>query len=587
MKHYITAVALAVCLLAKLAFASEDQISWQIYELEKNVYSTYGLGATQADARENAIRNGLQFAVRQLVISDLAIEGDEIIRDTVYSTLNGYIERFDVKVTEKVEGEIYIRAELALNETDIKNTVSIFTNIDSGKINSSGIDGEGIQSTIESALAEQTRKKNQAFFAAKLYEKMYRGYPINAYEQTLEQFEIDKSNPSNAYIKIKLNYSSDWMEHYLAYRQKMGELTKDALPPHDPRVETDFEWSCIVKRQSSNWITGTKDFIDCVRAPLSPAHRSDGKKGCSGFYLWRPDGKTQCGTKQTTYSWNTRVVVVAYDDSDTYLGCLDFSSKHPFLTRRGNDTYNERTSHDLKRTYNFSIKHDVFYDPEVLPYIFMEREFPLEQIIDTKNELYPSRFDFHAVLVEPNRRGAIVEDISRGIIAKNMREYCESFREPKQDQPPITPQEVFKNSALEHAKLNNQLPQLKPLLTVAVKNPNATELSALSLQCAGLASASPKLFPSYVSQSEAKRLSEIFRTLGFLSAQLQKSDAKGKINQDEAGVVDDWKNVYLEYSSIARTKSKWTDQEQELYASDLVACGNFGDEVGELLKEKY
>ena len=76
------------------------------------VVEVTGRGDTRWRAREDAIRQALQQVVTQLVIADREIRGNEVIRDDVRSTLNGYVERFEVLAQDVQADQHVVRARI-------------------------------------------------------------------------------------------------------------------------------------------------------------------------------------------------------------------------------------------------------------------------------------------------------------------------------------------------------------------------------------------------------------------------------------------------------------------------------------------
>ena len=206
--------------------AADNSLDTTILMIDERVYETYGFGDTEPIARFNATRNALQFASRQLVISEIKIDADEIVEDVLYSSMNGYIERFDVLDSIFVGGRHYVRARLQMDPEGIKETVEIFADIGLGIENIGAIDTGSIRSALSSAQAEFGRRLNQLKVARKLYKEMMRDFPSKAYVLELGKVEVDLSDEPAAIISGTIAYRSAWIRHYRSHYRIIQDLLK-------------------------------------------------------------------------------------------------------------------------------------------------------------------------------------------------------------------------------------------------------------------------------------------------------------------------------------------------------------------------
>ncbi len=84
-----------------------------------------GSGATVDDAKTDAIRHALQQALRQLMVVDRVIDGNDIIRDRIMSTMNGYIDAFRTKGIERAANGVVVEAEITVSPSRIENFIGI------------------------------------------------------------------------------------------------------------------------------------------------------------------------------------------------------------------------------------------------------------------------------------------------------------------------------------------------------------------------------------------------------------------------------------------------------------------------------
>lgn len=89
------------------------------------VVEVEGSGATRSEARENAVRNALTTVVKQFVIADRAVSADDVLQERVLSTMNGYVERFEVLEVRADGAETVVKARVTVSETDVRATIRL------------------------------------------------------------------------------------------------------------------------------------------------------------------------------------------------------------------------------------------------------------------------------------------------------------------------------------------------------------------------------------------------------------------------------------------------------------------------------
>jgi hypothetical protein len=78
----ITLVILSAAVSYHLVAAQESNL----------MVSVVGFGPTYDEAKADAVKKALQYAFKQLVIVDRIVSGNDLLRDRILSTSNGYIE---------------------------------------------------------------------------------------------------------------------------------------------------------------------------------------------------------------------------------------------------------------------------------------------------------------------------------------------------------------------------------------------------------------------------------------------------------------------------------------------------------------
>ena len=361
--------------------ASAAANEFYVQKIADNTYVTYGYGVSEADARSSAIRNGLQYATQQLVISEIKIESDELVTDLLYSTMNGYIEKFDVLESVKKGDEHLIRATLKISDSEIKATVDRFTGIGVGIENTSYVDSGEFQSSIESAYAEMDRRTNQIFVARKLYEEMARGWPEQAYNITLRELTVDKSNPTVATLVANVAYNEDWLDSFEAHQKLIGDLMEWA--PSDLTFGNN-QWQmiriCFRKVSDLGAWKRAFDSRECVSSPIY--------QNGWGQELTLADGKIfkreySYEFRRHNYDGNLTAGSDPFSDRKSPIYICAFDSKRQLINRL--ETSSTHLVFNPKKERG---KLEVFVrTPQLLT-----RKFPVSQLV--KDGRYPEYFRF-------------------------------------------------------------------------------------------------------------------------------------------------------------------------------------------------
>ena len=363
-----------------------------VQKIADNTYVTYGYGVSEADARSSAIRNGLQYATQQLVISEIKIESDELVTDLLYSTMNGYIEKFDVLESVKKGDEYFVRATLKISDTEIKATVDRFTGIGVGIENTSSVDSDAFQSSIESAYAEMDRRTNQIFVARKLYEEMARGWPEQAYNITLKELTVDKSNPTVATLVASVAYDEDWLDSFEAHQKLIGDLMEWA--PSDLKFG-NYSWQmiriCFRKVSDLGAWKRPFDSRECVSSPIYQTQHyvAAGRLGTT-FYVGRKeltlaDGKIfkEDHNRRQIFRGNLTAAGDPFSDKNSPIYICAFDSKRQLINR-----LQTSSTHLVFNPKKERGKLEVFVrTPQLLT-----RKFPVSQLV--RDGRYPEYFRF-------------------------------------------------------------------------------------------------------------------------------------------------------------------------------------------------
>ena len=169
-----------------------------------------GRGESKWAAREDAIRQALQQVVTQMVIADREVRVDELVRDDVRSTLNGYVERFELLGQEVVGEEHVVKARITVSPTRVAASIG------SKRIAPlQAIDGEGIGAAV---VAKRLKDSTTAVMIARLLE----GFPNQAIHARLRGVKVDVERET-VRIQYEMGVAGDFIDQLRAGFEALAE----------------------------------------------------------------------------------------------------------------------------------------------------------------------------------------------------------------------------------------------------------------------------------------------------------------------------------------------------------------------------
>lgn len=222
-------VAIALC--SDIALSNEEDRGIEV--------SVTGHGETYDDARGDAIRRALQQALTQLVIVDRVISNDDVLRDRVLSTSNGYVERY-VEVSRNVSDHgVVVAARITVSPTRIQNFIGIPTST------GGAVAGKLINEEMQRAQAQQLARKAQAKARSEILTKIFDDFPTGAYDISLESVSVSPKNPAKLIVKLEQKFKPGFVS--------MVEGTLSALsiqtckykgkPPRGREIDYGCPWT--------------------------------------------------------------------------------------------------------------------------------------------------------------------------------------------------------------------------------------------------------------------------------------------------------------------------------------------------------
>lgn len=231
-------------MLAPAAHGSEPELS---------KITVVGHGGTLWEARNDAIRQALQQAMRQLVVADRTIENDSVLRDRVMSTMNGYVDNFETIKITGTGGEVAVEARISLSASRIENFLA-----SPGK--ASSVQGNLLAANLQAETLARTAR-------AQIFWRLLSPYPTNAFDIDVRRVDIDQQRPG--FLKVEYVYSTD-RQFLQSLRGGIKALSKGP-GIHLPTVSD----SNSVKRYSGSWLCmqpwgnlgGEQAREDCLQLP--------------------------------------------------------------------------------------------------------------------------------------------------------------------------------------------------------------------------------------------------------------------------------------------------------------------------------
>lgn len=191
----IAALSLAVFLLVALAPAAGAQ--------EESALRVTGQGESSYEAREDAIRQALQIAVEQLVISQQVVENDRLTLDRLSSTMNGFVSAFAPVRSYSENGSVFIEADIIVSRSRIENFIGL-TNGARTEVNSDNI--------LASMQAERLARVARADMVAALF----RDFPDRALEAGPVSLSLNPANPGLVDFRTEVR----WAPRFLSSLQE-------------------------------------------------------------------------------------------------------------------------------------------------------------------------------------------------------------------------------------------------------------------------------------------------------------------------------------------------------------------------------
>ena len=218
-----------------LAFVSAP--AWSQTATATVAYEVVGYGETFASAKADAVRTALQRQASQTVIAQREIEGDQLVKDSTLSTLQGHVVDVDVINASTKEGLFEVRARVTVS------TKPVETYLAPGGAKAS-LNGAAVAAEVA-----RSRQDTQARLAQ--LSQAFSGFPVRAV-----RFTVDRAAPvGSGIVSFKFRYRIDPAFAQAAKRQ-LAEIAWARLDVSGDCVETapdgrSWGWGTYCGRRQS------------------------------------------------------------------------------------------------------------------------------------------------------------------------------------------------------------------------------------------------------------------------------------------------------------------------------------------------
>jgi hypothetical protein len=199
-----------------------------------------GRGQDRWSARADAIRQALQQRVRQLVIADRAVTESDVLRDDVLSTMNGFVERFEVLRERQDSSGITLDARVIVGASAIELYIARQRD-PSGR----AVDGDDLLGKLY-AIKEQEERR------ALVVRRLLEGFPWQTSELRFDSIGLDASDREQATVSATLRTSPQFLRQLNQGLKSLGSACSSGrcegnatilLPGSVFQTEDDFHRS--------------------------------------------------------------------------------------------------------------------------------------------------------------------------------------------------------------------------------------------------------------------------------------------------------------------------------------------------------
>lgn len=164
------------------------------------VVEVVGYGSNVKEARSDGIRQAMQSVLSQLVVTERHVSGDEVLEDSVLSTMNGFIERVEEIEISHFGGETKVHSRITVSTEAIFNYLR-------EDATGSGIDGLSLFSESERSSGNQAAH-------SEIFARAFRGFPGQSFETRISSIRPHGADPDKIEIEFEIQARPGWVKNF-------------------------------------------------------------------------------------------------------------------------------------------------------------------------------------------------------------------------------------------------------------------------------------------------------------------------------------------------------------------------------------
>lgn len=200
--------------------------------MDQEVAAT-GFGETIEEAKLDAVRNALSRSFDQFVFVERQIADDEIRRDVVISTMNGFVKDIElVSVTRDENGFYSIFASVTVSGSGLENFIAKYISVTELNLQRSKINGSEVSRRLAKArelnLLEETKRKTQWDTASKLMDRILDGYPGHVIAGAMTSLSFNERVPDILQLSFEYGLDRKYAQNVIEQLRLINTLTRDS-----------------------------------------------------------------------------------------------------------------------------------------------------------------------------------------------------------------------------------------------------------------------------------------------------------------------------------------------------------------------
>lgn len=204
-----------------------------------------GIGETPDEAKLDAVRNALSQEFDQLVFAERLVVDEELERDVVISTMNGFVSDIEVVSADRDPNGFFIMvASVTVSGSALENYISRFTSIDDVSQVRSRVNADEIAQRLARArelnTLEAQKRLTQWNSAKALSRKLFDGYPGLIIRAKLDELSFNERVPDILQLRFSYQLDQTFTQQLLQQLKLIDQLVTDS-----GRTSRDYIYVCF------------------------------------------------------------------------------------------------------------------------------------------------------------------------------------------------------------------------------------------------------------------------------------------------------------------------------------------------------